>query len=64
MTFELPTNHFLAARPVQSLRLDKAYESLRKIVLDVPNSWLGSGSREALFDDLNGITEVYVKRLG
>jgi hypothetical protein len=64
MTFELPTNHFLAARPVQSLQLNKASESLRKIVFDVPNSWLGSGSREALLDDLNGIIEVYVKRLG
>ena len=64
MTFELPTTHFLAARSVQSLRLDKAYEALRKIALDVPNSWLGSGSREALFDDLNGMMEVYVKRPG
>jgi hypothetical protein len=64
MTFELPSTHFLAARPVQSLRLDKVHETLRKIVLDVPNSWLGSGNRESLLDDLNALTGAYSKRLG
>jgi len=64
MTFELPTNHFLAGRSLQSLRLDKAYEILREIVVDVPNSWLGASGREELFDDLNGIAEAYGKRLG
>jgi HipA-like protein len=64
MTFELPSNHFLAARPVQCLRLDKVHETLRKIVLDVPNSWFGSGNRESLLDDLNALTEAYSKRLG
>ena len=64
MTFALPSNHFLAPRPVQSLRLENAGEVLRAIVLDVPNSWLGSGSREALCDDLNAIAQAYVNWRG
>ena len=64
MTFELPSNHFLAPRPVQSVRLENAHEVVRKIVLDVPECWLGSCSRQALCDDLNGITELYLKRRG
>ena len=64
MAFELPTNHFLAGRSLQPLPLEKVYQALREMVLDVPNSWLGSGGREELFDDLTGITEVYGKWLG
>jgi HipA-like kinase len=62
ITFELPSNHFLAGRRLQLLQVEDADVPLQEIVSEVPDSWLGAGGRETLLDALSNILKLYVQR--
>ena len=62
ITFQLPSNHFLAGRRLQLLQIEDANVPLQAIVSDMPDAWLGAGGRKALLDALSNILELYVQR--
>ena len=62
ITFQLPSNHFLAGRRLQLLQIEDANVPLQAIVSDMPDAWLGTGGRKALLDALSNILELYVQR--
>jgi hypothetical protein len=62
MSFELPSNHFLAGRCTQApARPENLSGRLHKLVTDVPDSWMRAvpDSHQGLFQMLDSLTDLY-----